>query len=138
MQQMNSEGQPQYRGYEGSPQDEQARSGGRHAPGELYDDDFMEAFAQRLSQRMAQGPSGKITPTYGKSNKPEYRLALAIVSIVLLVLLAVVLLISFAWQVSFGVGVVILGMVIVAMVIISQQPLASRHKGLSLSRSLRR
>ena len=122
MQQMNSEGQQHYKGYEGSQEYEQARSGersGRDMPGGMYDDDFIDAFAQRLSQRMALGPSGKITPTYGRAKKPEFRLALAIVSIVMIVLLAIFLLISFAWHVSFFAGLTILGIVAFAMVIIN-------------------
>lgn len=65
-----------------------------HAPepppaGAMYDDSFMDAFAQRLSQRMAQGPGGKIyaSPQFRSKERASagQRLALAIVSVVMLV-----------------------------------------------------
>ncbi len=53
----------------------------------MYDDDFVDAFAQRLSQRMAQGPRGKLYPQGMRRDKasPAQKLALAIVSVVMLV-----------------------------------------------------
>ena len=54
----------------------------------MYDDEFVDAFAQRLSQRMAQGPRGKVSFTpqsKGSGVTAKMRLALAIVSVALLV-----------------------------------------------------
>jgi hypothetical protein len=51
----------------------------------IYDDDFIDAFAQRLSQRMSQGPRGRVYPGQPKNKASAgQRLALAIVSIVML------------------------------------------------------
>jgi hypothetical protein len=57
-----------------------------------YDDEYVDSLAQRLSQRMAQGPQGKIRPTGTKERvSAGMRLALAIVSISILVPLAAIL-----------------------------------------------
>ncbi len=57
-----------------------------------YDDEYVDSLAQRLSQRMAQGPQGKIRPTGAKDRvSAGMRLALAIVSVVMLVPLAAIL-----------------------------------------------
>jgi hypothetical protein len=71
--------QPQYR----APY-EQPSAGG------AYDDNFIEALAQRIAQRSAQGPSGKV---YSQSHRNDQlsagqRLALAIVSVVMLIPIA--------------------------------------------------
>ncbi len=78
-------GSPQY---DGPPQNQQYNvpPQGQSVP-PIYDDGFMDAFAQRLSQRMAQGPQGKIYPQGQRKNHASagQRLALAIVSLSLLV-----------------------------------------------------
>ncbi len=65
----------------GSPGQSSSPQGGASA----YDDDFIESLAQRLSQRMAQGPRGKVFPKSGRGASAGQRLALAIVSLVMLV-----------------------------------------------------
>lgn len=58
----------------------------------VYDDEYVDSLAQRLSQRMAQGPQGKIQPTRAQDRvSAGMRLALAIVSISILVPLAAIL-----------------------------------------------
>src|SRR5437588_3092643 len=94
MQQMHSDEQRNYQGYEGSQAYERQRSGESYSPGAMYDDEFVDGLAQRLSQRMAQGPVGKIQPPKGRGASAGQRLALAIVSISLLTFLALVLLTS--------------------------------------------
>jgi F0F1-type ATP synthase assembly protein I len=84
MQQMNSpEGQYSYGQYEGDPSYTQ-----RQDP---YDDNFVEALAQRIAQRVPQGSQGKITGSSKGRVHPGLRLALAIVSVVMLVPLAGIL-----------------------------------------------
>ena len=61
--------------------------------GPQYDDEFVDGLAQRISQRMAQGPRGKIQPTPSTDRiSAGMRLALAIVSITMLVPLSAILL----------------------------------------------
>ena len=60
-----------------------------YGQGPQYDDEYIDVLAQRLSQRMAQRPGGKIQPTPIAGGAPwGMRLALAIVSVVILVPLA--------------------------------------------------
>ncbi len=79
-------GSPQY---DGPPQQQQYSTPpqGQSVPPPIYDDAFIDAFAQRLSQRMAQGPQGKIYPQGNRKDRVSagQRLALAIVSLCLLV-----------------------------------------------------
>jgi len=85
-------GNPQY---DGPPLQQQQQYGtppqqGQSVPppvGNMYDDDFVDAFAQRLSQRMAQGPRGKLHPQGMSRDKasPAQKLSLAIASVVMLV-----------------------------------------------------
>ncbi|GAC1394356.1 MAG: hypothetical protein NVSMB38_26600 [Ktedonobacteraceae bacterium] len=79
-------GNPQY---DGPPQQQQYSMPpqGQSVPPPIYDDTFMDSFAQRLSQRMAQGPQGKIYPQGSRKDRASagQRLALAIVSVVMLV-----------------------------------------------------
>ncbi|MBV9616779.1 MAG: hypothetical protein JO031_15100 [Ktedonobacteraceae bacterium] len=95
MQQMNPE-QPireGYGGYEGNqsyappppPQYSQ------EPQNSAYDDEYIDSLAQRLSQRMAQGPRGKIQSTAKDKVSPGMRLTLAIISIVVLIPLAGIL-----------------------------------------------
>ncbi len=57
-----------------------------------YDDEYVDSLAQRLSQRMAQGPQGKIQPgVRGDRVSAGMRFVLAIVSIVVLIPLAAIL-----------------------------------------------
>ncbi len=73
------DGPPQHQHYDVPPQ-------GQHVP-PVYDDAFMDAFAQRLSQRIAQGPQGKIYPQVQNKSRASsgQRLALAVVSVLMLV-----------------------------------------------------
>jgi hypothetical protein len=65
----------------------------QYGAGQQYDDEFVDGLAQRLSQRMAQGPRGKIQPTPSTDRvSAGMRLALAIVSITMLIPLAAILL----------------------------------------------
>jgi hypothetical protein len=85
MQQMNSsEEQYNYGKYEGEPSYTQR-------PDNIYDDNFIEALAQRIVQRTPQGAQGKITGGSRNRVHPGMRLALAIVSVVMLVPLAAIL-----------------------------------------------
>ena len=64
----------------------------QYGAGSQYDDEFVDGLAQRLSQRMAQGPRGKIQPTPSTDRvSAGMRLALAIVSITMLIPLAAIL-----------------------------------------------
>ena len=76
-------GSPQY---DGPPQQYSTPPQSQNVP-PMYDDAFMDALAQRLSQRMTQGPQGKIYPQGQYRNRASagQRLALAIVSIAILV-----------------------------------------------------
>ena len=74
------DGPPQQQPYSTPPQ-------GQGTPPPIYDDVFMDSFAQHLSQRMAQGPQGKIYPQGQRKDRASagQRLALAIVSIGMLI-----------------------------------------------------
>ena len=86
--------EPTYGRYEGNQQ-----PGGEwnaHDPSPqnpMYDDTFVDAFAQRLSQRMAQGPQGKLQSS-AKSSKVSagQRLALAIVSVIAVTMMTMLIL----------------------------------------------
>lgn len=71
-----------------------------------YDDEYVDLLAQRISQRMAQGPRGKIRPTGTRDRvSAGMRLALAIVSVVMLIPLAAILMAGvggIAGLISFG------------------------------------
>ena len=57
-----------------------------------YDDEYVDSLAQRLSQRMAQGPRGKVQSAASTDKlTSNQRLALAIVSVAMLVPLAGIL-----------------------------------------------
>jgi hypothetical protein len=117
MQQMHPEEQRNYQGYEGNQAYEQQRSGTGYGPDALYDDEFVDAFAQRLSQRMAQGPAGKIQPPKGRGASAGQRLALAIVSVSVLGFLGLIL---FTVPVAQSlVGLLVLGLVTLAMILIN-------------------
>jgi len=86
---MESSGQQQgqygnYAGYQGYQQYGEAISDGPSSPGNMYDDAFIDAMAQRLSQRMVQGPAGKLKPEAKERVSPQQRLALAIVSVIMI------------------------------------------------------
>ncbi len=99
-----------------------------HAPepppaGNMYDDSFMDAFAQRLSQRMAQGPSGKVY-TSPQSRARErvsagQRLALAIVSVVMLVPLSGIVVGLVSVSNLWIVGLLALGAICLTLIIIN-------------------
>jgi hypothetical protein len=117
MQQMHPDDQRNYQGYEGSQAYERQHAGESYGPGgTMYDDEFMDSFAQRLSQRMAQGPAGKLRPT-SRGASAGQRLALAIVSISLLAFLALVLFTSSV--VSSVVALLVLGLLTVAFILIN-------------------
>jgi hypothetical protein len=62
--------------------------------GSMYDDEFIDSLAQRLSQRMAQGPAGKLQiPGKGKATAQQ-RMALAIVSVIMVAVFSVAILTS--------------------------------------------
>lgn len=82
-----------YRGYDGNqgyaqPQQETPYSPPQAAP---YDDNFVEAVAQRILQRTGQGQSGKIYAPERNKETMGLRLGLAIVSVVMLIPLAGIL-----------------------------------------------
>lgn len=80
MPQMHSDEQANYGHYEGNTAYEQPQQA---SP---YDDNQVEAIAQRLSQHMTQqGPQGKLHAQPPTSMSAGQRLALAIVSVVMLV-----------------------------------------------------
>lgn len=105
---------PPYGHYEGNPPPSQSGGGwySQDPPpaSNMYDDAFMDAFAQRLSQRMAQGPGGKAyssaSPTAREKATPGQRMALAIVSVVMLIPLA-----GIALGVSMSAGALFLGLI---------------------------
>lgn len=108
-----------YRGYEGAPNYQQP--GGQEPSSQpppyqdMYDDTFIDAFAQRFAQRMYQGPQGKLQMPmpWGKRLSPGQRLALAIVSVAMLVPLAGISLGTMAYTGFWGlVALFICGMVI--------------------------
>lgn len=88
--------QPRYGRYEGSQQDAQQQQYGTpydagQQQGSPIDDNLVEAVAQRVAQIMGQGPGGKV---YGRTKTPPttgMKLALAIVSLCLLIPLAAIL-----------------------------------------------
>jgi hypothetical protein len=81
-----------YGAYGGNPGYAPPPQYGPGPQGSAYDDEFVDSLAQRLSQRMAQGPQGKIQPgVRGDHVSAGMRLALAIVSIVVLIPLAAIL-----------------------------------------------
>ena len=77
-------GNPQY---DGPPQPQHYEPPLGQSVPPIYDDAFMDAFAQRLSQRMAQGSQGKIYPQGQRKDRASagQRLALAIVSVAVLI-----------------------------------------------------
>src|SRR6266699_2965101 len=83
-----------YRGYEGNPEYAQPQ---REIPynqppqNTTYDDNLVEAVAQRIVQRMGQGPAEKIHAPARNKDTIGYRLGLASVSVVMLVPLAEIL-----------------------------------------------
>lgn len=80
-----------YGAYEGNQSYAPPPQYGQGPQSNAYDDEYVDSLAQRLSQRMAQGPQGKVRPGRGDKASPGMRLALAIVSISMLVPLAAIL-----------------------------------------------
>lgn len=116
MQQMHSDEQRNYQGYEASQAYERQQAGESYGPGAMYDDEFMDSFAQRLSQRMAQGPAGKIRPMRRGASAGQ-RLALAIVSVSVLGFLGlIVFTVSTAQSLA---GLLVLGLLTLAIVLIN-------------------
>ena len=79
----------------------------RPSKGETVDDDFVEAVADRIVQRLRQGTAGKVYPEPRQLDKNLLRVALAIISLSLLVLFAFLFVIvvggSTGW-ISFAIG----------------------------------
>jgi F0F1-type ATP synthase assembly protein I len=84
----SSEEQYSYGQYEGNPSYTTQRQN------DNYDDNFVEALAQRIAQRVPQGTQGKITDSRRNVVSAGQRLALAIVSVCMLVPLAGILMTS--------------------------------------------
>ena len=107
-----------YEGNQGYRQDYGGGLGASPPPqGNMYDDDFMDSFAQRLSQRMGQGMGGKVQYQARSKASPGQRLALAIVSVIMLVGMA-----GIALGVAHDfliVGLVALGMLCVTVILIN-------------------
>lgn len=116
MQQMHPDEQRHYQGYEGSQPHEHQPTNESYGPGAMYDDEFMDTFAQRISQRMTQGPAGKIRPMHRGASAGQ-RLALAIVSVSVLGFLGLILFTTSA--VGSLVGLFVLGMLTVAIILIN-------------------
>lgn len=118
--------EPPYGRYEGVPP--QHPGDNWHAPepppaGAMYDDSFMDAFAQRLSQRMAQGPGGKIHSSLQFRPRERasagQRLALAIVSVVMLVPLTGIVVGLVSVSQLWIVGLMALGAICLTLIIIN-------------------
>src|SRR5437763_8292436 len=109
-----------YEGNQGYRQDYGGGLGASPPPqGNMYDDDFMDSFAQRLSQRMAPGIAGKVQYQGRSKASPGQRLALAIVSVVMLVGMAAIALgVGGAYNLL-GVGLIALGMLCLTVIIIN-------------------
>jgi hypothetical protein len=90
---MHEQPRATYGGYEGPreyAQQQRYDTPYTQSPGATYDDNFIEALAQRIAQRMGPGSQGKLS--IGGSQIPAgLRLALAIVSVVMLVPLSAIL-----------------------------------------------
>ena len=118
--------EPPYGRYEGTPPHQADNNWHTQEPppaGSMYDDSFMDAFAQRLSQRMAQGPSGKVysSPQFRAREKasPGQRLALAIVSVVMLIPLAGISVGFISFSHLWLVGLMALGAICLTLIIIN-------------------
>lgn len=88
--------QPRYGRYEGSQQyNQQQQYGTPYDPGQQQgnpvDDNLVEAVAQRVAQIMGQGAGGKVYDRTKTSPTTGMKLALAIVSLCLLIPLAAIL-----------------------------------------------
>ena len=107
-----------YEGNQGYRQDYGGGLGASPPPqGNLYDDDFMDSFAQRLSQRMGQGIGGKVQYQARSKASPGQRLALAIVSVIMLVGMAGIAL-GIAHD-FLAVGLIALGMLCFTVIVIN-------------------
>ena len=113
MSQMQQNEEYGYGQYEG------ARQYDDHPPQQQYggtvDDNFVEAVAQRIVQRMPVGVQGKLSTTSNKLSAGQ-RLALAIVSLCLLVPIGVV---CFALGLPAFLGVVAFGIAAAAIVLVN-------------------
>lgn len=102
MQQMDPRETRTYEGYEGNqgyaPNPEYSSPYQQNPSNMAFDDDQLDGLAQRIAQHMSQtqGPSGKIQPGFSKSDKASagQRIALAIVSLAILVPLSAILIAS--------------------------------------------
>ena len=81
--------------------------------GSMYDDTFVDSLAQRLSQRMAEGPAGKLPSSIKSKATAGQRLALAIVSVILVAFYtAIILTTSHLSSTANLIGIGIMGLVI--------------------------
>ncbi|QBD75921.1 hypothetical protein EPA93_07820 [Ktedonosporobacter rubrisoli] len=90
--QMNADDGYSYRGYEGAQQQYETP----HAPSgqeRMYDDEFVDSLAQRLSQRMSQNAAGKV---YAQPNKKSsnQRFVLAMISVIMIALMGAIVMAS--------------------------------------------
>lgn len=89
----------------------------RPSKGETVNDDFVEAVADRIVQRLRQGTAGKVYPQPRQLDKNLLRIALAIISLSLLVLFAFLFVIvvggSTGW-ISFAIGSFVVFLIVVA------------------------
>src|SRR2546429_9599374 len=88
---MQQQGQSDYGRYEGRSRESMPPP--YEQPGSVYDDEFVEILSQRISQRMAQGPVGKIQPLMKarRDETPNLPFVLALISILALIPLAIIL-----------------------------------------------
>lgn len=112
-------GSSQYDGPQQQQQQYEVPPQGQSAP-PIYDDAFMDSFAQRLSQRMAQGPQGKIYPQGQRKDRASagQRLALAIVSLCLLVPIGGIV-IGLASSAGWFIGMAVFGVAAVTILLVN-------------------
>ncbi len=123
MPQMESDGvqreRPGYGRYEGQQQGYPPAQDPYSPSQHTYDDDFVDTLAQRIAQRMTQGARDKVQPTAGSTATPGMRLALAIVSVVMLIpITAIVMGIAFSFGTWF-VSLPILFVIVAAITVIN-------------------
>lgn len=108
-----------YQSYYDGPQ--QAQVTPTPSQNDMYDDAFIDSLSLRLSQRMAQGPQGKLHFPSGSGSKATagQKLALAIVSIVMLVPLSGIMVGLVAASHFWWVGLAGLGIICLTLFLIN-------------------
>jgi Fe2+ transport system protein B len=98
-------------------QQQYGTSSERPSKGEAVDDDFVEAVAERIVQRLRQETAGKVYPQPRQLDKNLLRISLAIIALLLLVLFAFLFVIvvggSTGW-ISFAIGSFVVFLIVVA------------------------